>query len=176
MMSKGHSEFMAERAPNDGHKKTIIEKYHNFVGIGYYLSANQFRYYEEFIDRYLEFENIPSEVKADQPFTITVNPLDNGYLYYLVVYREDFPGPMTPSMLKKMAGYADYTKEEYMKFTAWELSEFKSGDSYNIPLKLSKEGLYYIHIYLDNKEITIPSSINTKGKQPASGIVIAVKN
>lgn len=176
MMRKGHSEFMAEKAPNDGHKKTIIEKYHNFVGIGYYISSNQFRYYEEFIDRYLEFENIPSEAKVDRPFTISVNPISNSYLYYLIAYRENSLKPMSLSQIKKMGSYADYTDEEHLKLTAWELSEFKSGNNYNIPLKFSKEGIYYIHIYLDNKEITKPASLNTKGKIPASGIVITVKN
>lgn len=176
MMKKGHSAFMAEKAPDDGHKKTIIDKYHNFAGIGYSLSSKQFRYYEEFIDRYLEFENIPSEVKIDEPCTITVKPINNSYLYYLIVYREKPLKPMSPSQIKKMASYADYTDEEHLKLTAWELSEFKSGNNYNIPLRFSKEGIYYIHIYLDNKEITKPASLNTKGKTSASGIVITVKN
>ena len=65
-MKEGHGKFMSETAPDDGHKQTIIDKAHNFVGIGYYLSGNQFRYYEEFIDRYLEFENIPASVNKGE--------------------------------------------------------------------------------------------------------------
>ena len=64
MMKSGHEKFMSERAPNDGHKQTIIDKPHNYVGIGYFLAGKQFRYYEEFIDRYLEFENIPSKFES----------------------------------------------------------------------------------------------------------------
>jgi uncharacterized protein YkwD len=176
MMKKGHATFMAERAPNDGHKKTIINKYHNYVGIGYYLSENQFRYYEEFIDRYLEFENVPSEVSVDETFTFNVKPLKNEYLYYMVIYREKSLKPMTPSQIKKLASYSDFTEEEYQKLTAWELSEFRSGNSYNIPLRFSKGGLYYIHIYLNSKELTKPTSLNTKNRTSASGIVIKVKN
>lgn len=176
MMKKGHSAFMAEKAPADGHKKTIIDKYHNFAGIGYYLSSNQFRYYEEFIDRYLEFENIPSEVKPDEEFTIRVKPISTSYLYYLIVYREKDLKPMSPAQIKKLGSYSDFTEEEHLKLTAWELSKFRSGTTYNIPLKFSKEGLYYIHIYLDGKEITKPGTLNTKGKTSASGIVIKAKN
>ena len=176
MMKKGHSAFMAEKAPADGHKKTIIDKYHNFAGIGYYLSSNQFRYYEEFIDRYLEFENIPSEVKPGQQFTITVKPISTSYPYYLVVYREKALQPMSPDRIKRLGSYSDFTEEEHLKLTAWELSKFRSGTSYNIPLKFSEEGLYYIHIYLDGKEITKPGTLNTKGKTSASGIVIKAKN
>jgi hypothetical protein len=176
MMKKGHGTFMAERAPNDGHKKTITDKYHNYVGIGYYMSENQFRYYEEFIDRYLEFENIQAEAKMDKEFKLNIKPAGKEFLYYMVVYRENQSKPMTPAQIKRLRSYADFTDEEYLRYTAWELSEFKTGNRYNIPLKLSKEGIYYIHIYLDSKEITKPTSLNTKGRTPASGIVITVNN
>jgi hypothetical protein len=174
MMKSGHGTFMAEKAPNDGHKKTIIDKSHNYVGIGFYLSGNQFRYYEEFIDRYFEFEDIPEEVKVDEPCSITVKTKGEDYLYYLVVYREKYPQAMTPDQIKKKRSYEDYTNEEYLKMPAWDLAGYKSGTSYKIPLRFSKEGLYYIHIYSDKKEITKPLSLNTKGKTPASGIVIKV--
>ena len=174
MMKSGHGTFMAEKAPNDGHKKTIIDKSHNYVGIGFYLSGNQFRYYEEFIDRYFEFEDIPEEVKVDEQCSITVKTKGEDYLYYLVVYREKYPQAMTPDQIKKKRSYEDYTNEEYLKMPAWDLAGYKSGTSYKIPLRFSKEGLYYIHIYSDKKEITKPLSLNTKGKTPASGIVIKV--
>jgi hypothetical protein len=174
MMKTGHEKFMAERSPYDGHKKTIINKSHNFVGIGNYLSGKQFRYYEEFIDRYLEFENIPAEVKADEPFSITVKRSPDNYLYFLLVYHENFPEPITPSKLMTKGSYDDYTDEEYLNLFAWDLARYRNGMLYKIPLKFSREGIYYIQIYCDNKEITGPSSLDTKGKTPASGIVIRV--
>jgi hypothetical protein len=176
MMKKGHGTFMAERAPNDGHKKTIIDKYHNYVGIGFFISEKQFRYNEEFIDRYMEFENIPAEAKLNEEFKLNITPLGIEFPYFMVVHRENSPKPMTPAQIKRLKSYADFTEEEYLRYTAWELSGFKSGNRYNIPLKLSKEGIYYIHIYLDSKEITKPTSLNTKGRTPASGIVITVNN
>jgi hypothetical protein len=174
MMKSGHQTFMDEMPPYDGHKITIIEKSHNFVGIGFNLSGNQFRYYEEFIDRYFEFENIPKEVKINQQSSITVKTNKDDFLYYLIIYREKYPQPMKGSQIMKKGSYEDYTNEEYIKLPAWELSSYKSGSTYNIPLKFSKEGLYYIHIYSDKKEITQPTSISTKGKTSGSGIVIKV--
>jgi len=175
MMKAGHGTFMAEKPPYDGHKKNITDKSHNFVGIGYYLSGNQFRYYEEFIDRYFEFENIPSVERIDEQFTITVKTSGANYLYYLVAYREDFPQPMTPSQISKQGSYADFTEEQYMRIPAWDLASFRNGSVYKIPLKFSKEGLYYIQIYSDKKEITGSGSVNTAGKTPYSGIVIKVR-
>ncbi len=176
LMMTAHGKFMAERAPADGHKKNIIEKTHNFVGIGYYLQGKQFRYYEEFLDRYLEFENIPSNVKSGEKFSITVKTTSGSYLYYMIVYREKFPQPLTVNQLKSRGSYDDYTNEDYLTIPAWDLAKFRSGNTYKIPLTFSKEGLYYIHIYTDKSELTKPASINTKGKNPLSGIVIKVNN
>ena len=174
MMKSGHSKFMTEKAPNDGHKETIIDKSHNFVGIGYYLKGNQFRYYEEFVDRYFEFENVPGEVKIDELCSITVKTNGENFLYYLIIYHEKFPSALTPAQIGKKGSYEDYTNEEYLEIVAWDIARYRSETSYKIPLRFSKEGLYYIHIYYDKKEITSPASLNTNGKTPVSGIVIKV--
>jgi uncharacterized protein YkwD len=175
MMKSGHAKFMAEHAPDDGHKKNITDKSHNFVGIGYCLTDKQFRYYEEFIDRYLEFENIPAEVKAGEKCNITVKTNGKTFLYYMIIYRQDFPRPLTPAQISRRGSYSDFTREEYKNLTAWDLSKYRNGTLYQIPLSFASEGLYYIHIYSDKKEYTKQSAINTKGKTPESGIVIKVK-
>lgn len=174
MMNTGHQGFMKERAPNDGHKKNIIEKAHNFVGIGFYLSDNQFRYYEEFIDRYLEFRDIPAEVKVNSQSEIVADTKGLSYLYFLIVYYERFPQPRKASQLTRTGSYEDFTTELYQKIPAWELADWRNGTSYRIPLKFTKEGLYYIHIFTDPEEHKGAQSINTKGKTPVSGIVIKV--
>jgi uncharacterized protein YkwD len=176
LMKSGHASFMSERAPNDGHKKTIIEKSHNYVGIGFYLQGKQFRYYEEFIDRYFEFENIPSEVKSGEPFNITLKTDGKSFLYFLIVYYEKIPSPLTPAQISRKGSYSDFSEKEYNKLFAWDLSRYRNGTLYQIPLKFTAEGLYYIHIYTDKKEIKKPGSIDTKGKTPYSGIVIKVSD
>jgi uncharacterized protein YkwD len=175
LMKSGHATFMAEKSPYDGHKKNIIDKTHNFAGIGFYLSGKQFRYYEEFIDRNFLFEDIPSEVGIDEPFHIIVKTKEENYLYYLIIYHEDFPRPLTPAEISRKGSYEDYTAEQYLKLAAWDLAGMRSGTEYKIPMKFSKEGLYYIQIFSDKKEITGPSSLNTRGKTPYSGIVIKVR-
>jgi uncharacterized protein YkwD len=174
MMYQGHEKFMSERAPQDGHKQTIIEKTHNFVGLGYYLKGKQFRYYEEFIDRYFEYENIQSELKVGDPCNITVKTNGNGFLYFVMIYRQNFPQPLTPAQISRKGSYRDYTNEEYKSIAAWDLSGYRNGTIYQIPLNFTKEGLYYIQIFSDKKELTKPASLSTKGKTPVSGIVIKV--
>ncbi len=174
LMESGHAKFMAERSPYDGHRQNIIDKSHNWVGIGFCLSGRQFRYYEEFIDRYFEFENIPDEVRIGEKFSIKVSTNRERYLYYLVIYREDWPHPLTPEQISRKGSYRDYTGEIYKDIYPWDLSAFRDGSSYEIPLSFSKEGFYYIQIFSDPKEISKPASFNTKGKEPESGLVIKV--
>lgn len=175
LMKAGHEAFMEERAPNDGHKQVIISKDHNYVGIGYHLAGKQFRYYEEFIDRYFEFENIPSQVEPGENTSITVNTDGKSYLYFMIVYYENFPKPMTPKQISSRGSYQDYTPDQHQQVYAWELAKYRRGSTYKIPLSFKKEGLYYIHLFSDKKEYIHPSSLNTKGKTPYSGIVIRVK-
>ena len=175
-MKNGHQTFMSERAPNDGHKKTIIDKHHNFVGIGFYLSEKQFRYYEEFIDRYFEFQNVPSSLKVNEQGSITFKNDGKNFPYFLIIFREDFPKPVKPRQLEKKGSYDDFSGEEYLKMPAWEITKYKKGSTYTIPVKFNKEGLYYIQIVADQREITNPSKIDTKGKAIGSGIVIRVSN
>jgi uncharacterized protein YkwD len=175
MMKSGHATFMAEKPPYDGHKQNITEKAHNYVGIGYYLAGKQFRYYEEFIDREFEFKDIPSEVRTDQTFHITIKTKGDSYLYYMVIYREEFPQPLSPEQIRNKGSYADFSDEQYLRMAAWDLAGLRNGSEYKIPLRFSREGLYYIQIYSDKREIKDPASVNTKGKTPFSGIVIKVR-
>lgn len=176
MMKEGHGRFMKEKAPNDGHKKNIIEKGHNYVGIGFSMTSSHFSYYEEFVNRELEFSNIPVTMKVNQAGSITVNTKGKTFLYYVMIYRENFPRPRKVSQLKNTGSYEDYTDEIYKQIPAWDLAKYKSDFVYTIPLRFTKEGLYYILIYTDKKENTGQSSLSTKGKPAMSGIVISVKD
>jgi hypothetical protein len=95
-------------------------------------------------------------------------------LYYLIIYRQEFPKPLSAEEIARRGSYMDYTDETYKEITAWELSKYRNGSTYTIPLSINKKGLYYIQIFSDKKEITKPSSLTTKGKTSESGIVIKV--
>lgn len=174
MMNNGHNTFMSERARSDGHKKNIINQMHNFVGIGFYLSENQFRYYEEFIDRYFEFENIPAQLNINEQGSITVKTDGKNFPYFLIIYREDIPEPLKPEQLEMTGSYKDSSDEEFLNMPAWDIARYKTGNKYIIPLKFNRIGLYYIQIFTDKNEINKPVQLNTKGKTAGSGIVIKV--
>ncbi len=176
MMEEGLRRFMAEKKPADGHKRNIINKAHNHVGLGCHLTTKQFSYYEEFVDRYYEFENVPNKTLApNEKVSITVKPEQGQYLYYAVAYYEKFPKPIKPSKLSKKGGYSDFTDDKALEFHPWELANYRTGDAYTIPMQFKKPGLYYIHLYQNDSELKKPTGYSTKGKRNASGIVIRVE-
>ena len=174
LMREGHLSFMAERKPHDGHKLNIINKYHNFVGIGFYLTDKQFNYYEEFIDRYLTFENIPQEVLPKKGFTIRVIVPEGKYLYFVSVGMDNFPKPMSSAVLNRTGNYDDFGSRNILNIKPWELSMMRSNLKYDLNFNFSKSGLYYVQLFLSDKEMTHEGSYNTTGKIQASGLVIPV--
>lgn len=174
LMKNAHVAFMSEKAPADGHKRTVIDKTHNYVGIGYYISGTQFRYYEEYIDRYFEFQNIPTSLDINEKGIIRLKTDGRMFLYFMTVYYEEYPQPMSKAEIARKNSYQDYTSQVYLTKPAWELSRYRNGNYYDIPVTFGKKGLYYIHLFTDKKEMTKPVSINTKGNTPYSGIVIRV--
>ena len=176
LMADLHSEFMAEKAPRDGHKRTIIQKDHTHVGIGCYMNLAQFRYYEEFVDRYAVIGNTPEKVRPNEEFTITVKP-DNGlFLYYGVAFYEKVPRAMSRSVINKKSSYPDYTEMSSVKYAPWDLAKYRDASgTYFIPWSFSKKGLYYIKLLVDDKDPSRLMSYNTEGKTVATGIVVIVE-
>ena len=177
-MQSLHDDFMAEIAPNDGHKVNCIDVNHNFVGLGAAFHKNQFRYYEEFLDRYLEFVDVKTSASAGESFKIKVKPLSPElFVYFAVVYYEDFPRPMSPAEINSRGSYPDFTDKTVLTLGPWDIMREDSSGAYNIPMKLAERGLYYVQIYLSDTEYDpkSTSAVSTEGKIQASGLVIRVE-
>jgi uncharacterized protein YkwD len=175
LMREAHDNFMAEAAPNDGHKRNCINPVHNYVGIGVYLEGGQFRYYEEFIDRYLEFTNVETRLAVNEETFLTVKPLRIGDIAYaLIVYYEALPAPMTPAQINRMGSYPDFTNSTALQIWPWELEKYRSGNVYKIPVKFGKPGSYYANVFISDKPYS-RTHASTADKIQASGVVFIVK-
>lgn len=168
-----HDLFMKEVPPDDGHKLNVIDPDHTHVGVGYWISGGHFRYYEEYVDRHLEFMTCEHEAKPNEPIRITVKPLSPGhFLYAVIAYFEPFPGPLSVARLMSTGSYPDYSNQK--AFIKWPTDIKRNEDgSYTIDVTFASPGLYYIKIYLDTKEYN-GGPMSTKGKISASGLVIRV--
>ncbi len=173
-MQQAHNAFMAERAPNDGHKQNCIHPHHNYIGIGYYLYKNQFRYYEEFLDRYLVFGEFKTLVAANTKVSIPVKPVEGKHLHMVLAYYQKFPSPMSADAITRQMQYDDFTNDLAHKILPWELPTPDAQGFTQLEFTFQKKGLYYIQIYLDDKPFT-KGTASTKNKVQASGVVIEVR-
>ena len=174
-MKLQHDGFMKEVAPNDAHKKNCLDKFHNYVGIGFYMTSKDFFYYEEYIDRAYTFESVPDTVSAKQEFTIKVKTQPQQYISALIAYYDAVPYPIDVEDAKEERTYDDFTPTVAQEILPWDMAKFRNGEVYEIKLMFKKPGLYYIHLYRDFKEETVKGEFTTKGKMQASGIVIVVQ-
>jgi len=174
-MRGAHDRFMAETPPNDGHKRNCIAREHNYVGLGVWIEGTQFRYYEEYIDRYLDFLEAPTQMESGEQALIVVRAMDPSfYIYALSAYYEPIPAPMTPQQINRKGSYPDYTEVRALSLWPWELEKHRQGDVFHIPVSFEKKGLYYVQLYLSDQPYSTTSA-STRGKTQASGLVIRVR-
>lgn len=174
MMKASHDRFMAEKAPADGHRKNVLAPAHNFVGLGFAFSGGQFRYYEEYLDRYLAGADYPKVVTAGQAFELTFTAAGGLWPYALFAYYEALPKPMTPAEISSRGSYADFSDTTAASLWPTDLKPKQEGTC-SASLRFDRPGLYYINIYLDTKDPAGAHSFDTKGKIQASGIVIEAR-
>ncbi len=174
-MQAYHKGFMDERAPNDLHKKNCIDKFHNYIGIGFYAGAKEFVYIEEFIDRAFVFESVPDTMKINESFVLKVRTQPGQFISSTISYYDKLPKAITVEEAKKHTSYSDFTKSVVTTLYPWDMANYRKGELYEIPLSYKKPGVYYIHLYRDFKEEKAKGDFTTEGKMIASGIVIVVQ-
>lgn len=110
--------FMAEKPPNDGHRKCILDPVHNYVGIGLSLSSNGQENYrvalaQEFTNVYGQYDQIQQMCTRGQAITLS-GRLNPGYEVYEVAFDwEPLPEPMDFIALDKTHTYVAGKKRLY---------------------------------------------------------------
>jgi len=175
LMRQLHDMFMAERPPEDGHRQNVLGRHHTHIGIGCARSGGEFRYYEEFVDRYIEFVNVPRSLKPGEQGSLTGRPGRQGYhIYAFVAYYETFPQPMSAAQIERMGSYPDYTSSTALMVWPHQFTADASG-AVTIQLSFKQRGLYYVQVYLDTRPYSGSGSMTTQGKIQGSGVVIRVE-
>ena len=173
-MRDSHDRFMAEKPPHDGHWQTVLDPVHTAVGIGAAITTQNFRYYEEYVDRYLNFLSYTKSLSTGESTTITVKPLLSRYLLQaVIVYYEAPLKPLTPAQINSRGSYPDFSQDVVTKLWPFDLEKSADG-SYSFKLSFKKEGLYYVQMYLGTQAFT-GGSFTTSGKIQASGLVLRVE-
>ncbi len=186
IMREGVDEFIAE-GPGGGHHDTLVNEFHNYVGIGFAVATeygetkSNYRivYCEEYLDRYIDFNPFTQTVARGESATISGKILPNDWgLYAIIIYYHPFPHAMTPDDIKSRHSYPDYTDEKYTTLWPWDISFDKEQQTFSYDFVAKKKGYYYVQLFLKEGIDSIPyngGSASTQGLCSASGIIITVK-
>lgn len=191
MIVRSERAMMNERAPNDGHRKAILDPFATHVGIGLAWQGGELRLTQEFIRRYLSWSwPLPRTIGLGEKVTAAGKPFAPYRVEAISVHYEPMPRPITAAVANTINSYGlpsirhDYlprlrTYFERREGAVWkvreEYSDGRKGDftvatdrsfSFDVPFN-DGPGVYTIVVWLKRDGLADPI--------PASNIAIRVE-
>src|SRR4051812_12965719 len=116
MMRRSESAMMAEAAPHDGHRKTILDPAATHVGIGLAWEKGEFRMTQEFIRHYVEWlRPLPRRVTNAQPVLCSGHAVKGYDVEAITVHHEPMPQPMAAVTANAIQSYSlPAARREYL--------------------------------------------------------------
>ncbi len=107
MMRRSEEAMMAEAAPHDGHRRTILDPNATHVGIGLAWEGGEFRMTEEFVRRYVTWSRPLPRTSADgHPLVCSGKPAPGYVIEAITVHHEQMPQPLTASAANAINSYS----------------------------------------------------------------------
>jgi uncharacterized protein YkwD len=107
LVLEAHGRMMAEKPPDDGHRRAILDPLWTHVGIGIALEGGEFRMTEEFTRHAAVWVEAPaSRVRAGRTAPVNVKLPKGWKLAAVEVAHERFPRPLAPKEINKRGAYA----------------------------------------------------------------------
>lgn len=195
MARKSEEAMMSERAPHDGHRRTILDPYATHVGIGLAWEKGEFRMTQEFIRRYVNWTRpVPRSASTDEPITVSARPADGYRVEAISVHHEPIPELMPARVASAITSYSlpdkrhDYLprlrsfahkrddgtvkliREEYTDGSRGDFSVAQDGGfSFDVPLH-EGPGVYTLVVWVSRKGDRTPiaaSNISIRVDRPA---------
>ena len=96
LLKKMHAMFMAEKPPDDGHRRTVLDPIWTHVGIGFAIVGREMRMTEEYSRRVLEWAELPAgPVRAGAGVEVALKLPRGWNVGGVEVAWEAFPKPMS---------------------------------------------------------------------------------
>lgn len=177
LLEDANKTFMSEPIGADGHKKNIINPFHTHLGTGMAIAGGEFRYAQEFVDKYIEFDNFDSDIGSKKKIRISgkIIPDDVG-IYSVIVYGETLSPKSVPE-LNAMGVYNDFSSYQPISLWPWDLTFDRKKKTFQFELDFNgkKQAYYYVQIKLKKGISSIPyrgGQANTAATFDGSGIVL----
>jgi hypothetical protein len=102
----GQASMMAEVAPNDGHRRTILDPDATHVGVGYAVEKGDFRMAQEFLTRRLQ--SLSLEPAPDDPSIVIFRgkTIEGRRLAFVTIAHEPPPRPLSRNVVNARDSYA----------------------------------------------------------------------
>jgi uncharacterized protein YkwD len=106
MAKRSQEAMMNEVAPNDGHRKTILDPYATHVGIGLAWERGEFRIVQEFVRRYVTWSKpiVRTATVADR-VNGAAKPVAGYTVEGITVHHEALPLPISARVANKIESY-----------------------------------------------------------------------
>jgi uncharacterized protein YkwD len=195
MARRSEDAMMAEKAPHDGHRRTILDPYATHVGVGIAWERGEFRMTQEFIRRYVDWSRpLPRAAAADEPVTGSGRPADGYKVEAISVHHEPIPVGMTARManaltsyslpakrrdyLPRLRSYAHRTDDGLVRLVREEYTDGSRGDfsvasdggfTFSVPFR-EGPGIYTVVVWIAKKGEHTPiaaSNISIRVDKPA---------
>jgi uncharacterized protein YkwD len=122
MMRRSEEAMMAEVAPHDGHRRTILDPDATHVGIGLAWEGGEFRMTQEFVRRYVVWARpLPRTAAVGQHVVLSGRPLRGYDIDAITVHHEREPQPLTTRAANAIDGYSlpDRRREYLPRLRTW---------------------------------------------------------
>jgi uncharacterized protein YkwD len=107
MARRSQDAMMAEMAPNDGHKRTMLDPHATHVGIGLAWENGEFRLVQEFVRRQIDWTRpLPRAARLGQPVTTSGKALPGVTVEGITVHHEPLPQPIAAHVASAISSYS----------------------------------------------------------------------
>jgi len=180
LLLDAHANMMAERPPDDGHRRTVLDPEWTHVGIGAAALGEEFRMSEEFSRHVAEWVEVPAEplpAGTRAPFAVK---LPGGWA--LAAIEVGFEAPVRPlsrTEIGRRGAYAYPGASQTLRARAPANSQYPDGSRGEIDLVrgvaradiplLSGPGSYYVFVY------AAPGSVSGRRLSPLTSALIQAR-
>jgi uncharacterized protein YkwD len=102
----GHREMMAEKPPQDGHRRTILDPDATHVGVGYASAHGRFQMAQEFLTRDLGRLSLSRRDSSRVILRFEGRPVPNSRLQFVTIAREPLPTALTREEASSRTSYS----------------------------------------------------------------------
>lgn len=116
LISRSQEVMLQEKPPHDGHRRTILDPAATHVGIGLAWRGGEFRLTEEFLRRYVHWDNsLPRIASVHERVVCSGRPVAGYRIVAASVHHEDFPERISAVVANQIAMYSlPSTRRDYL--------------------------------------------------------------